>query len=80
MKRLLMFIITVTAILVLFTPYSEAHADENDDYCELDEIKIASDEIDIDELKKYKTIGIASASSTPIQQVELVLNYLRKNA
>lgn len=51
MKRLLMFIITVTAILVLFTPYSEAHADENDDYCELDEIKIASDEIDIDAME-----------------------------
>ena len=37
-------------------------------------------DLDINELKQYKTITVASASSTPIQQVELVLNYLRKNA
>lgn len=38
------------------------------------------DEIDINELKKYKTIGIASASSTPIQQVNEIVEYIRKNA
>lgn len=37
-------------------------------------------EIDMDELRKYKTIGIASASSTPIQQVDEIVEYIRKNA
>lgn len=37
-------------------------------------------EINMDELKKYKTIGIASASSTPIQQVNMIIDYIRKNA
>lgn len=36
-------------------------------------------DIDIDEIKKYNTIGIASASSTPIQQVDVVLDFLNNN-
>ena len=37
-------------------------------------------DININELKKYNTIAIASASSTPIQQVDEILDYIRKNA
>lgn len=37
-------------------------------------------EIDINELKKYNTIAIASASSTPIQQVNEIVNYIKNNA
>ncbi|MBP5446390.1 MAG: hypothetical protein J6Y28_09490 [Acholeplasmatales bacterium] len=38
------------------------------------------EEIDLDELRKYKKIAIASASSTPIQQVDEIVEYIRKNA
>ena len=38
------------------------------------------DEIDINEIKKYNKIAIASASSTPIQQVEEIIEYITKNA
>ena len=33
-------------------------------------------DINIDELKKYKTIAIASASSTPIEQVNIILKHI----
>ena len=36
------------------------------------------EDINIEELKKYKTVAIASASSTPIQQVNEILDYIRK--
>ena len=38
------------------------------------------EDINIEELKKYKTVASASASSTPIQQVNEILDYIRKNA
>ena len=37
-------------------------------------------EIDMNELRKYKTIAIASASSTPLKQVNEIVEYIRKNA
>ena len=37
------------------------------------------EEIDLDELKKYSKIAIASASSTPIQQVNEIVSYIQKN-
>ena len=37
-------------------------------------------EINMDELKKYKTIGVASASSTPLKQVYQIIDYIRENA
>ena len=39
-----------------------------------------TDEIDMNELKKYNTIAIASASSTPLKQVNVIVDYIRKNA
>lgn len=38
------------------------------------------DEIDMNELKKYNTIAIASASSTPLKQVNEIVEYIRKSA
>lgn len=38
------------------------------------------DEIDMDELRKYKTIAIASASSTPLKQVNEIVDYIKNNA
>ena len=37
-------------------------------------------EINMNELKKYNKIAIASASSTPINQVNEIVDYIRKNA
>ena len=38
------------------------------------------DEIDMNELRKYKTIAVASASSTPLKQVNEIVEYIKENA
>lgn len=38
-----------------------------------------SEDLDLEQLKKYKNIGIAGGASTPTSQIDLIKNYLQNN-
>ena len=66
-------------LLIVVGSKSSSNANEIKNSKENSMIVNTIKDINIDELKQYNVISIASASSTPIEQVNKIVDYLKKN-